>query len=114
MAGNDYGATLTETLELYENDPALKEAYAQIDQVAGVLGGLDAIVGWMGDTGIVVNQDGDDVEGGLVASRPMPPRPPAPHDAAQLRRSSGGASSGVTVPMRPTTARRSRSSTSAT
>ena len=97
VAGNDYGATLTETLDIYENDPALKEAYAQIDQMAGVLGGLDAIVGWMGDTGIVVNKDGNDVEGGLVS---------VPADAAQARQllttlrsfaQLGGASSGVTI-----------------
>jgi hypothetical protein len=66
-AANDYGATLKETLELYENDPALKEAYAQVDQMAGILGGLDAIVGWLGDTGIVVDKDGDTVQGGLVS-----------------------------------------------
>jgi hypothetical protein len=97
VAGNDYGATLTETLEIYENDPALKEAYEQIDQMAGVLGGLDAIVGWMGDTGIVINKDGNDVEGGLVS---------VPADAAQARQllttlrsfaQLGGASSGVTI-----------------
>jgi hypothetical protein len=35
-AGNDYGATLKETLEIYEKDPALKDAYAQIDQMAGL------------------------------------------------------------------------------
>jgi hypothetical protein len=76
IAGNDYGATLQETLDLYENDPALKAAYEQIDQLAGMLGGLDAVVGWMGDTGIVVNHDGKTVEGGLVS---------VPADAAQAR-----------------------------
>ena len=76
LAGNDYGATLQETLELYENDPALKAAYEQIDQLAGMLGGLDAIVGWMGDTGIVVDHDGDAVAGGLGS---------VPADAAQAR-----------------------------
>jgi hypothetical protein len=76
LAGNDYGATLQETLELYENDPALKSAYEQIDRLAGMLGGLDAVVGWMGDTGVVVNHDGETVEGGLVS---------VPADAAQAR-----------------------------
>ena len=73
-AGNDYGATLKETLEIYEKDPALKDAYAQIDQMAGLLGGLDAIVGWLGDTGVVVDKHGDAVEGGIVS---------IPADAAQ-------------------------------
>ena len=55
-AGNDYGATLKETADLYAKDPALKDAYAQIEQIAGMLGGIDAIVGWMGDTGVVDRQ----------------------------------------------------------
>jgi uncharacterized protein DUF3352 len=97
VAGNDYGATLHETLELYENDPALKSAYEQIDQLAGMLGGLDAIVGWMGDTGIVVDQNGEVVEGGLVS---------VPADAAQARQlfttlrsfaQLAGGSSGITI-----------------
>ena len=35
VAGNDYGATLKETAEIYEKDPALKDAYAQVEQIAG-------------------------------------------------------------------------------
>ncbi len=67
VAGNDYGATLKETAELYEKDPALKEIYDQINQVAGMLGGIDAIVGWMGDTGIVIDKQGNTVQGGIVS-----------------------------------------------
>ena len=67
IAGNDYGATLTETIELCENDPALKDAYAQVEQMAAMLGGIDGIVGWMGDTGIVVDRNGDPAEGGLIS-----------------------------------------------
>ena len=97
LAGNDYGTTLSEWVELYRNDPALKDSVAQIDQVAGMLGGIGAIVGWMGDTGVVVDQAGDSVEGGLVT---------IPADAAkgqQLLTSlrtflqMGGSSSGITV-----------------
>lgn len=67
VAGNDYGATLKETADLYEKDPALKEIYDQVNQVAGMLGGIDAIVGWMGDTGVVIDKHGDSVEGGIVS-----------------------------------------------
>jgi hypothetical protein len=75
-SGNDYGATLLEWIELYRDEPALKDTFTQIDQAAGMLGGLDALLGWMGDTGIVVAKDGDAVEGGLVS---------IPADAAQGR-----------------------------
>ena len=97
-SGNDYGATLLEWVELYRDEPSLKDAFTQIDQAAGMLGGLDALLGWMGDTGIVVAKDGDTVEGGLVS---------IPADAAQGRQLlttlrsfvqlSGGQGSGITV-----------------
>ena len=97
-SGNDYGATLLEWVALYRDDPSLKDAFTQIDQAAGMLGGLEAVLRWMGDTGIVVNKDGDSVEGGLVS---------IPTDAAQGRQLlttlrsflqlSGGQGSGITV-----------------
>ena len=67
VAGNDYGKSLLEWIELYRDEPALAESFAQIDQAAGMLGGLDALLGWMGDAGIVVAQDGDSLEGGFVS-----------------------------------------------
>jgi hypothetical protein len=97
LAGNDYGTTLNEWVELYRSDPALKDSVAQIEQIAGMLGGIGAIVGWMGDTGVVIDQAGDSVEGGLIT---------IPADAAkgqQLLTSlrtflqMGGSSSGITV-----------------
>jgi hypothetical protein len=75
-SGNDYGATLLESIDLYRDEPSLKDTFAQIDQAAGILGGLDAVLGWLGDSGIVVAKDGDAVEGGIVS---------IPADAAQGR-----------------------------
>ena len=66
-AGNDLGATLNETVALYRSDPAMAEAFKSIDEAAGLLGGLEASVGWMGDTGLVIARDGDSVEGGIVS-----------------------------------------------
>src|SRR5688572_4833334 len=66
-AGNDLGATLNETIALYRSDPAMAEAFKDIDGAAGLLGGLEASVGWMGDTGLVIARDGDSVEGGIVS-----------------------------------------------
>jgi hypothetical protein len=66
-AGNAYGETLTETIALYRKDPALAEAFKSIDPAAGMLGGLEASVGWMGDTGLIVSRSGDSIEGGIVS-----------------------------------------------
>lgn len=67
LSGNDYGQTLLESIELYRDAPALAEAFTQIEQAAGMLGGIDALLGWMGDTGVVIARSGDGVEGGLVS-----------------------------------------------
>ena len=66
-AGNDYGASLAETIALYRKDPTLGDAFKSIDDAAALLGGLDKAVGWMGDSGIVIARDGDSVEGGIVS-----------------------------------------------
>ena len=67
VAGNDYGATLNEPLDLYEKDPALQGRLCPGRAGrAAMLGGLDAIVGWMGDTGVVVDKHGTPCEGGIV------------------------------------------------
>jgi Protein of unknown function (DUF3352) len=96
-AANDYGATLRETIALYRQDPALKDAFTSVDQAAGLLGGLDAALAWIGDAGVVVNQDGTAIEGGLVA---------IPTDSAAATQflttirgiaSLGGATAGITV-----------------
>lgn len=96
-AGNDYGATLTQTIALYRKDPAMAEAFKGIDQAAGMLGGLEDSVGWMGDSGIVIARTGDSVEGGIVS---------IPKDAAAGRKllttlrsfaTLGGAQAGITV-----------------
>ena len=97
LAGNDYGRSLLDWIEIYRSEPALADAFAQIDQTAGMLGGLEAILGWMGDTGVVIATTGDSVEGGIVS---------VPADAAGGRQllttirsflRLGGAQAGITV-----------------
>jgi uncharacterized protein DUF3352 len=97
VAGNDLGTTLQEWVELYRDDPALKDTFAQLDQAAGMLGGVDALVGWMGDTGVVIAPSGESVEGGLVS---------IPADAAAGKQllttirsflQFGGAQGGITI-----------------
>ncbi len=97
VSGNDYGAVLKQTFDIYRKDPAFAEGFKELDQAAGLIGGLDAAVGWMGDSGLVVSKTGDTVEGGLVS---------IPADAAagkqlltQLRSlvQLGGAQMGITA-----------------
>jgi hypothetical protein len=97
LSGNEYGATLLEWVELYRDEPGLQDTFAQIDQAAGMLGGLEALLRWMGDTGVVVARNGEGVEGGLVT---------IPADAAQGRQllttlrsllQMGGPDAGVTI-----------------
>ncbi len=96
-AGNDVGPSLLESIALYRDDPSLAETFQGIDQAAGIIGGLDAALGWMGDSAIVVAQSGDGLEGGIVS---------VPKDAAGGRQllttlrsfiQLAGAQSGITV-----------------
>ena len=71
------------------SEPALADAFAQIDQAAGMLGGLEALLSWMGDTGVVIADGGDARRGRhRQRSRPIRPRPSSAHHHPQLRGSS--------------------------
>jgi hypothetical protein len=67
LSGNDYGQTLLDWVKVYRSEPSLAETFAQIDQAAGMLGGIDALLSWMGDAGVVIARSGDGVEGGFVS-----------------------------------------------
>ena len=66
-AGNEYGATLLESIALYKQDPALAEVFAEAEQYAAIIGGFEQGLGWMGDTGLVIARDGESVEGGIIS-----------------------------------------------
>lgn len=96
-SGDDYGATLKEMIELYRAVPSLKEAITQLETATGMLGGIDAIVGWMGDTGVVVSHDGDAIEGGVIS---IPTDPDAANKLVTTLKSFatlGGAQAGISV-----------------
>lgn len=63
---HDYGAGLTATLDQFRSDPTLAPAFEQLDQAAALLGGLDTLIGWIGDVGVVLTVDGGTPSGGLV------------------------------------------------
>jgi hypothetical protein len=66
VINHDTGATLKQALDLYKAEPSLKEVTDAIDKGLGILGGADNAIGWIGDTGLVVNRSGESIEGGLV------------------------------------------------
>ena len=98
--GNDLGATLRQTLDLYSSEPAFSEMLGQLDQALGLAGGRDAALGWIGDVAIVVNDAGTP-EGGLLVT------PTDPAAAERLLTSIktliglGGGSQGITVREEP-------------
>jgi hypothetical protein len=63
---HDYGATLQQGIDLYKSQPCFKDAFAQLEKSADLAGGLDAILGWIGDTAIVVNGTDPLPEAGIV------------------------------------------------
>ncbi len=96
-AGNDAGASALEAIALYRADPSLAEVFTGIDQAAGIVGGLDAALSWMGDTGLVIARGASAPEGGIVA---IPTDPAAARQLLTTLRSFatlGGAQIGVTI-----------------
>ena len=94
---NDYGATLQQGIDLYKTQPCFKEAFAELEKSADLAGGLDAILGWIGDTAIVVNGTDPLPEAGVVV------KATDSEDAAKLLTSLkglvslGGAQQGISV-----------------
>ncbi len=66
VAGNEVGATWLGAFEKLGEDTSLKDAIDAIEGATGLLGGMDDVIGWIGDAGFVVNQTGSDLEGGFV------------------------------------------------
>jgi hypothetical protein len=95
---HDVGPTIKALVDKFRALPETKPAFDQADQVLGLLGGLDAVVGWWGDAAVVVAPVADGtIGGGLVIK---------PRDAAAADRlvttfgtflAIGGSSAGVTT-----------------
>lgn len=68
------GGGLVASLDALKKDPQLAPSLTQVEQAAGALGGLDKLIGWIGDVGLVVTADHGSPSAGLVI---------VPTDAAQ-------------------------------
>ena len=64
--GHDVGKTIISVKDQLADVPELKEPIAQLDDALAILGGPEAIAGWIGEAGVSVTLDGTDIAGGLV------------------------------------------------
>ncbi len=75
---HDVGAALKRLKAMLATDPSLKDGVGKVDDALKLIGGFDAAVGWVGETGIAVTGTGGSVAGGLVIV------PTNPADAQRL------------------------------
>ena len=66
VEGHDVGKTITSVKDQLAQVPELKEPIGQLDDALAIVGGSEAVTGWMGEAGVAVTLDGEDIAGGLV------------------------------------------------
>jgi len=95
--GHDVGAALARTKEALASDPDLKGAVKQVEDALALVGGFDAVTGWIGEAGVAITRDGDKIGGGVVVTPTN--RAAADRLLAQLKAfiALGGSSMGLTV-----------------
>jgi hypothetical protein len=95
--GHDVGEALAQTKDTLAKDPDLKDTVKQVEDALQLLGGFDAVTGWMGEAGLAITLDNGSLAGGLLVT---------PTDAASAERlfnqlngliGLGGAQVGLTV-----------------
>ena len=78
-------------------NPALGPALGQLDATLGILGGPQALVGWIDDAGIVVVPDGSSLTGGVLVQAPDDATATAKADQIRSLLTLAGLSSGITT-----------------
>jgi hypothetical protein len=97
VEGHAVGQSIKEAIDLYRDMPGTAEVFTEFDQAAGILGGVDGLLGWIGDGALVVDRTAGGVDGGLLIA------PTDPAAASRLMTtlrsfvSFGGASMGITI-----------------
>jgi hypothetical protein len=66
--GHEIGAGLERFRALAAEDPELADGVKQLEGSLALIGGVDALIGWIGDAGLAITRDGDDIAGGLVVT----------------------------------------------
>ena len=95
---HDYGQLLLDLVERFRAQPGTEEAFRQVDQAVGIVGGFDGLLGWMGDAGFAVARDeAGDVEGGLIFRPTERSRADTLLTTLRSFATIGGAQAGITV-----------------
>ncbi len=67
---HDLGPTLKALADKFRALPETKPAFDQMDQVLNLIGGLDAVIGWWGDSAVVISSAADGTIGGGLVIKP--------------------------------------------
>jgi hypothetical protein len=67
---HDVGAALAAFLGRLREMPDLRDTFTQVDQTAGMIGGIDGLTGWWGDVGLAVTPGADGTIGGGLLIAP--------------------------------------------
>jgi hypothetical protein len=67
---HDVGAAILALIDRFRQLPELRDSFGQVDQSAGIVGGLDGLFGWWGDTAVVVAKEADGTIGGGLLIAP--------------------------------------------
>lgn len=67
---HDIGAATVAFLDRLRQIPELRQTFSQIDQSAGMIGGIDGTVGWWGDVALAVSKDASGNVGGSLLIAP--------------------------------------------
>jgi hypothetical protein len=94
---HDFGTGLKATFDQLKSDPSLGTAFGQLDQAVALLGGMDTLIGWIGDAGIVLTADGGTPSGGIVIVPTDPTKAEQFFTSLKNFASLAGATGGVTV-----------------
>ena len=78
-------------------NPALAPTLGQVDATLGILGGPQALIGWIDDAGIVVIPDGSSLTGGVLVQAPDDATATAKADQIRSFLTLAGFSSGITT-----------------
>lgn len=63
---HEVGRIVLDALDSLRGVPAAADAMRQVVEAAGLLGGLDRLLGWIGEVAVVVDRDGSSVTGGVL------------------------------------------------
>lgn len=67
---HDIGTALTTIMERFRQVPELRDAFGQLDTSAGIIGGVDGIIGWWGDVAVAISKQSDGSYGGGILITP--------------------------------------------